>query len=496
MSQQLSTNTFGVAKWIVSATASDGTHTTIGAALTSASSGDTIFIRPGSYTENLTLKAGVNLSAFPCDAYTADGNTTAANVIILGKCSATFAGNCSLSGINLKTNSDFCLSVTGSSATTIELKSCYIDANNNTAIQFTSSSGSSKIELYDCRGDMDTTGISYFTHSGAGALKFWSGVYSNNGASSTAATCSGGGTVEIRNSYWNCPVTTSSTSGFIMQFCDCEQPLIINGTGSSSILNSNVVGATNSAISIGTGAICSVVNCGINSSNTNAITGAGTLQIGGTIFTSSSSTINTTTVTGLPLSTKQGGTSLTASGTAGNLLKSDGTNWTSSTPQSVGASLILISQQVASSSASIAFTLNSSYITYKLIFRELTMSVGSATLQIQVSTNGGSTYISTNYQSNLFRISNGATTWANTGSASGLLIGFQTTSQGMIGEVLLSSVEESGQPATSGQTITANQLQLIQGQYISTALTANAFQIIPSSGTFTGTFTLYGVIGA
>ena len=70
MVRQTGDNKFGVAKWIVDSTASLGTHTTIAAALTSASSGDTIFIRPGTFTENLTLKAGVDLCAFDCDALT------------------------------------------------------------------------------------------------------------------------------------------------------------------------------------------------------------------------------------------------------------------------------------------------------------------------------------------------------------------------------------------------------------------------------------------
>ena len=138
MVQQLGTNTFTTAKWIVSPTASDGTHTTIAAALTSASSGDTIFIRPGTYTENPTLKAGVNLSAYTCDALTP-------NVTISGKCTFTGAGTVSISGINLQTNSDFCLAVTGSAASIVYLNNCYINALNNTAISYTSSSSSSAI---------------------------------------------------------------------------------------------------------------------------------------------------------------------------------------------------------------------------------------------------------------------------------------------------------------------------------------------------------------
>ena len=92
------TNRFATAKFIVDPTLGDGTHQTIAAALTAASSGDTIFIKPGTYTEDLTLKAGVNLAA-----YVGDGDTP--NVEIVGKATATFAGTCSISGIRLTTGS-------------------------------------------------------------------------------------------------------------------------------------------------------------------------------------------------------------------------------------------------------------------------------------------------------------------------------------------------------------------------------------------------------
>jgi len=58
-----SDNNYGTAKLIVDATAGSGNYTTIAAALAAASSGQTIFIRPGTYTENLTLVAGVNLTS-------------------------------------------------------------------------------------------------------------------------------------------------------------------------------------------------------------------------------------------------------------------------------------------------------------------------------------------------------------------------------------------------------------------------------------------------
>lgn len=293
MSQQiLTSNTFTTAKWIVSATSSDGTHTTIAGALTSASSGDTIFIRPGTYTEDLTLKAGVNLSSFPCDSYTP-------NVIILGKATATFSGTCSLSGIELKTNSDNCLVVSGSAATQVNLKGCLIDANNNTAISFTSSSGSSKIQLYDCKGNIDTTGIAYFALSAAcgGALKFFGGTFENNGASTTASTnaSTAGGGLNFLNTYFGNAVTTSGNSTFSADSTVFVGTQTIGGSGSNLVFNCHIDGGSSSAVSVSTGATLNLTNSTIISSNTNAITGVGTLNYGGLVFEGSSSGVNTTT---------------------------------------------------------------------------------------------------------------------------------------------------------------------------------------------------------
>src|SRR6187431_1669292 len=99
--RQTFTNKWGTAKWIVDpSVAAVCTHTTIAAALTSASSGDTIFIRPGTYTENITLKAGVNLTAYGSD----DSLNGTGVVIINGTCTFTAAGSVTLYGLQLQTN--------------------------------------------------------------------------------------------------------------------------------------------------------------------------------------------------------------------------------------------------------------------------------------------------------------------------------------------------------------------------------------------------------
>src|SRR5258708_287466 len=319
--QQLSTNTFGVAKWIVSATASDGTHTTIASALTSASSGDTIFIRPGTYTENLTLKAGVNLTAFGSDSsYNQTGK-----VIISGKATFTAAGSVTISGIQLQTNSDFLLAVTGSAASIVNLNNCDLNCTNNTGISFTTSSASGKINIVFCTGDLGTTGIGLWSSSSAGTIFSQSSYFTNTGASTTVTTNSAGA-VNLQQTTLSSPVSTTSTGGLTGSYYVIDSsaqnaiPMTANGSGASSGNYCFFNAGTASDISVGTGATFIAVNCVLQSSNTNAATGAGTFTNDLNTYPNTS-TINTTTINflgtkGIPLSTAP------AAGTIGEQIRS------------------------------------------------------------------------------------------------------------------------------------------------------------------------------
>lgn len=277
MAQQiLSTNTFGVAKWIVSATASDGTHTTIAGALTSSSSGDTIFIRPGTYTENITLKAGVNLCAFICDALTP-------NVTISGTCTATATGTATLSGIRLQTNSANIISITGTNAVIINLKDCHLNCTNNTGISI--ANANAIINCYECEGDLGTTGIGFYTSSGQ--VWFWGCNFTNSGNSLTASTVSGQFSAFI-NTTISSPVSTSSAAYISAKnsyFAGLNTTAVsLTGTGGSNLDSCILSSGTASALSIGAGCSCIVERCSIDSTNTNCITGAGSINYQGVTF--------------------------------------------------------------------------------------------------------------------------------------------------------------------------------------------------------------------
>jgi len=159
------------ARFIVSAggTTDGANYTSISSALSAAAAtgtNQTIFIQPGTYTENLTLSPGINLSAYTCDS-------TTPNVIIVGTCTLTAAGTVSISGIRLQTNGSFAIAVTGSAASILNISDCYLNFTNNTGISFTSSNGSSSINVYNSIGNLGTTGIAIYSMTAIGNLLFY-----------------------------------------------------------------------------------------------------------------------------------------------------------------------------------------------------------------------------------------------------------------------------------------------------------------------------------
>jgi hypothetical protein len=279
-----------------------GTFSTIQAAITAASSGQTIFIRPGTYTENLTLKAGVNLAAYGSDQ---DIN----HVIISGTCTLTTAGTVTITGIRLQTNSAPFLAVTGTAASNVILNNCYLNCLNNTGISYTSSDTGSKITIFNCLGNIATTAIAFIVSTGAGALSggvegvlIMNTKITNTGASLTTSSTSAC-IIRVINSFLEFQFTTSSTGALSIysSTISCGNnnltALTTAGTASSDIQNSFLTSGTASAISIGSGTTVSSFSNSLGSSNTNVVTGAGTFVTNILNFNSTSSVINPTTVT-------------------------------------------------------------------------------------------------------------------------------------------------------------------------------------------------------
>lgn len=297
MSQQISTNTFGVAKWVVSPDATQGNFTTIQAAINAASSGDNIFVRPGTYTEDLTLKAGVNLTGLR-----GDGKTP--TVTIIGNCTHNTAGTVSIADFKLQTNGSFCISNTGTLVSIINVISCVINATNNTAISFTNSNAAAQINVVTTAIDLGTTGIAIYSMSSAGTLAFRYCNTTNTGGSSTASASSNG-TVTCLYTNLLSPVSTSGTAVFNNMYSSIDTSAqnatcqTSTGSGSHAANYSSYSSGTASALSIGGTSTQTLSNATVTSSNVNAITGAGSgiLRYSLLRFSGSSADINVPTTT-------------------------------------------------------------------------------------------------------------------------------------------------------------------------------------------------------
>lgn len=128
--------------------AANAPYLTIGKAITVATSGTTVFVWPGTYTENIAFKAGINISATGKFAVTITGNHTAA-----------FAGTAVVSNIILLSATGVTLSATaGSSAMNLQFIGSDINSGNGDAVYWANTNAASKLSITDGNVNVATSG--------------------------------------------------------------------------------------------------------------------------------------------------------------------------------------------------------------------------------------------------------------------------------------------------------------------------------------------------
>jgi hypothetical protein len=270
------------------------------AAGASSSSPANVYIKPGTYTENITLADGVNLVGF--------GGGARPSVIINGKCSGTFTGACSISGVALKTNGDFALSLTGANSPFITLDSCYfISTLGQTTINITTT-GSSILIIHRCSDFVSATsgGNALFNisnASSASSLRIDTCLFTGS-TTSPQSTIGVGGHVGIFQSTFGYPIITaagSTTLGIFNSYLyGLGNALMfdINGTaGSNRIFQSNISSGSATAVTIGAGSELEMSHCNLQSDNAVAMSGAGILKYAFISFIGTSSNVTVATQT-------------------------------------------------------------------------------------------------------------------------------------------------------------------------------------------------------
>ncbi len=271
----LATNKYGESKLIVATDAAYGTHTTLASAMADAVSGDTIFLRD-SVTENVTITAGVNITAW--------SGGTLNTPTITGTLTMTAAGTSTISGLRLVTNAAALIAVTGSAASILNLMNCYLSMGSD-AITFSSSSASARINLFNCMGDLTTTAIKVFSHSSAGTMLLNGCLFTNTGASTTANTLSAG-TLNLFYSQLSNPITTSGSTAAYASTKSIINCNTLNATAlthgctlgtASASSDTTYSSGTAVAVSISVNALLNMVDDQIGSNNATPVAGAGTV---------------------------------------------------------------------------------------------------------------------------------------------------------------------------------------------------------------------------
>lgn len=252
-------------------------YSTIGAAITAfnlAGVPGNIYVKPGTYTENITLPVNCKLIAFD------DGRVE--TTIIIGKITANYSGVSSISGFTLQTNSDFSVVVSGSNVTNLNIENCYIYCSNNTGISITNSNSSSFIYISNCTADFITLGTTLFVSSGSAILYMTSGLI-NNSISTVTPSSTSASNIFLIGVISNIPFSTSGTGSYsifnssINSSSTNTTSLSLTGTGTTNLFFSQLISGNSTALTIGAGSTASLSDSIINTTSANAISGAGTL---------------------------------------------------------------------------------------------------------------------------------------------------------------------------------------------------------------------------
>lgn len=294
MAHASSDNLYGPSTFVVDALPGKGSHTTISSALTSASSGDTIYIRPGTYTEDLTLKAGVDITGLP-------GGENDGNVLIKGKMDGS-SGSCTIAHVRLTTNSDVIYDVTGTTVNQSAFVHCWFHFTDGDCITVNNANASPV--FIDCSFRQTGSDLDLFNVTACEIIIFRRCDLTNSGAVVGTSTIASG-LVRFNSSKMQPQKFTTSSTGRIhaehssfVGNTDNITPITTAGTGSDNFFyNCIFESGTATSISAGSGTTITVINSSIRSSNSNPVSGAGTVIYSGLDFINTGNGISTTTQT-------------------------------------------------------------------------------------------------------------------------------------------------------------------------------------------------------
>lgn len=255
----------------------------------------------------------------------------------------------------------------------------------------------------------------------------------------------------------------------------------------------NAISAANSAITLnsGTNAIGISTDASVTTVNVGSGAAAKTVVVGSTNTTSAltlnsgSGGIKAVGVSGVTVANKNYMSINTSTGTLG-----------SDSGPTVGQ-MVLIATKTASASSTLDFTsgITSTYGTYFISVSSMLLSAAGINLNMVVSDNGGSSYLSSTYTAGYNSTGWNGATWTNVNSTALSTIGRSTaggTSGAISGYLYIFNLATSDTATWMGRFFSGNTHYVVFGACTTSSLNAIRFQL--SSGTMTsGSISLYGI---
>lgn len=239
-----------------------GDFLTIAEAVAAASSGNTIFVRPGSYTETITWKEGVNLSSYACDALSQ-------SVTVTGQLTFSYSGTASISGIHFVDNGlEQCLVLSGSNATVLNLSGCYLTTDGSINIFCNNTNPSSLVNLFSCVADHSTIGGGIISCSSVNSsqININNCYIENSSGSSTSVELPGTTICNINNSTLFSEIDTGSDAVLNIFNCTLNNQTGFGWAGNVYASNTSFILGSSSQITIFSPSVTTLAHCDINGS--------------------------------------------------------------------------------------------------------------------------------------------------------------------------------------------------------------------------------------
>jgi len=246
---------YPVTPYVVGA-ATTGGYTTVQAAINAANAagGGTVFVQPGTYTENLTLYDGINIRG--------DGLQS----IITGVHTPPASGAVIFEDLYLTSATDIITSA-AAGTTRFRFESCVFNCTNGYVVDCASWTG--PVDIYNCNTASTNDGVVNVATSTVAIEDSFVGAGTN-------ALGIAGGTLAITNSRIPCPISPTGASAVsVTQGSFIGGTLTTAGTTALAVYDSTFSTGANAAVSHGSAGVTTLSNCTITSSANPCIAGAG-----------------------------------------------------------------------------------------------------------------------------------------------------------------------------------------------------------------------------